>query len=169
MKFALGLIKDWGIALAAMFAIFVVFTTVMTPSPPGDGPAPTFALPNLSGSTVSLDELGADGRTVVLNFWFTSCPPCRKEIPELSAYHREHPDVALVGISVDRMAPERLAAASQRLGVTYPVLHDPDGVVARAYGVSVFPTTVVIRDGQVVSSRVGEVNRASLATLVAER
>lgn len=167
MKFLAGLLKDWGIAFIVVLAAFAVFSWVTTPVPKTEGPAPPFTLNDLDGNPVSLAELDAAGEVVVLNFWFTTCPPCRREIPELSAFHEENPDIPLVGISIDRNMPApRLAATSERLGVTYPVLQDPEARVAASYGVGVYPTTILVRDGQIVASRVGEVTRSSLAQMI---
>jgi len=96
----------------------------------------------------------------VVNFWATWCAPCRQEIPDLARFAREHPEVEVVGVSVDEgMATERLKVEAARLGVTYRVLHDLGGEAARAWGVSVYPTTFVLdATGTVVASRVGVVD-----------
>jgi len=169
MRFLTGLLRDWTVALVVFLAAFALWTWVSTPSPRTGAPAPAFSLANLDGRIVTLDELEARGDVVVLNFWFTSCPPCRREIPELSAFAAAHPDVPLVGISVDQqLSGPRLRAQSQRLGVDYTVLHDPEMRVAGDYGVSVYPTTVLVRGGRIVGHRVGEVTRASLERMVDE-
>lgn len=167
MKFVGDLLKDWGIALGVVLVVLALANMATAPTPKTQGPAPAFAGTDLQGNPLSLAALDAASDVVILNFWFTSCPPCRHEIPELAAFHDAHPEVALVGISVDRGMPaSRLAATSDRLGINYPVLHDVDASVAASYGVAVFPTTVVVREGQIVASRVGEVTRTSLAAMV---
>jgi cytochrome c biogenesis protein CcmG/thiol:disulfide interchange protein DsbE len=169
MKFALDLLRDWGIAFAAVLVAFAAFNFFAAPRPKSEGPAPAFASADLTGAPVSLASLDATGDVVVLNFWFTTCPPCRHEIPELARFHEERPDVPLVGISVDRNLPtDRLAATSKRLGINYPVVHDADMAISSAYGVGVFPTTVLVRDGQIVATRVGEVNGATLTRMLDE-
>ncbi|MEN0060575.1 MAG: TlpA disulfide reductase family protein [Myxococcota bacterium] len=128
------------------------------------GRAPDFTLPKVSGSEVTLSEKGDD--IVVLNFWFTSCAPCRAEIPALSAFARANPHVRLYGLSVDKLTPEQLGIASQRLGIHYPVLHDAYGRVARKYGVSAYPTTFVVRNMQIVDSHRGAIRRDQLEAMV---
>ena len=166
--FWLGLAKDWAIALAVVVGVFVVWNQLMAPGPQVSGPAPSFKLPDLAGQTMSLDDL--DEGTAILNFWFTSCGPCRHEIPELARFHADHPDVPLIGISVDRNMPiPRLAAFSKRLGITYTVLHDSNGVVARQYGVDLFPTTFVLHDGVIHHVKMGEVDQGYLESLLAHQ
>ncbi len=164
MGYWLGLLRDWGISLAIVLVAFGLYQWIATPTPVTEGPAPDFTLPTLDGGELSLADLG-DG-TAVLNFWFTDCGPCRHEIPELSAWAQAHPDVPLVGISTDRLPAPQVATRARQLGVRYPVAHDATGRVAQQYGVGVFPTTVVIRDGKIRSVRIGALNRQHLDELV---
>lgn len=114
--------------------------------------APAFALPDLDGGTVRLEALR--GRPVVLNFWATWCPPCRVEIPAFSRLAARRPDVAVLGIAADG-TPETLRAAATELGATYPILRGTPAVFA-AYGVTTYPTTVVLdAEGRVVHAHTG--------------
>ena len=165
LQFLAGLIRDWGFALVVTLVIFFGYTLVFTPDAPTTGrEVPDFTLTDLEGQETQLSSL--DGQLVVLNFWFTSCQPCRAEIPELSAFAKAHPDVALYGVSTDTMPRERLKIASKRLGVEYPVLHDSHSHVARDYGIQVFPTTLVLRNREIVSARVGALRREDLESMV---
>lgn len=158
-----GLAWDWGTAAAVVVALYFLYTLLFAPSAPR-GPAPDFTLADLTGTPVQLSQIEGP---VILNFWFTNCPPCRHEIPELVAYHQKHPDVPLYGVSIDQMPTKRLSVLSRKLGITYPVLHDKLQQVAGTYGVNVYPTTLIIKDGQIVNARVGEVTRQSLEYMVA--
>ena len=105
---------------------------------------------------------------VVLNFWFTNCPPCRKEIPELARWHEANPDVPLLGIHVDpRMPPGAVTQSAKRLGVNYPVLDDRTVKITRDYGIDTFPTTLVLVDGAVVDARIGALDGSTLDRMVA--
>ncbi|MEQ1570231.1 MAG: TlpA disulfide reductase family protein [Myxococcota bacterium] len=164
-NFVLGLIRDWAIAVVVVFGLFVAYAFLFRPAAPGLGPAPAFTLSDLDGAAVTLPSPA--GELVVLNFWFTTCPPCRREIPELSRFHQEHPEIPLFGVSTDvGMSPQRLAAESRRLGITYPVLHDRRAEVAGLYGVDSFPTTLVIKGGKVVQAKVGMVDGPTLLRMV---
>lgn len=158
-----GLARDWLVAVAIVFVIWILWVRFMSPQPRSSGPAPTFALETLDGNTVT-QETHED--VVVLNFWFTSCPPCRREIPELARYHTHHPEVPMYGVSVDKMPGAKLAAISRKLGINYPILHDRNNGVANDFQVSLFPTTVVLHQGEIAAVRMGEVTEKSLAQMV---
>ncbi len=142
-----------------------VWARLFGASPLSDGPAPDFTLADTStGAPFTLSAAG-DG-PVVLNFWFTTCPPCRAEIPELAAFHEANPDIPIYGVSIDQVSPGRLQKLSQNLGVNYPVLHDPDSAVAGQYGVTLFPTTIVVQGGQITEVHQGAIDRKGLGRLV---
>jgi len=161
-----GLAKDWGVALGIVAIAFGIWSYIATPRPVSEGPAPEFTLAATDGAEVKLSQFGED-EVIVLNFWFTTCGPCRHEIPELVKFHDANPDVAMFGISVDNLPIQQLAGRSKKLGINYPVLHDSDSHVAGTYGVRIFPTTILIKGGEVVLSRIGEVNQRSLDQMVA--
>jgi cytochrome c biogenesis protein CcmG/thiol:disulfide interchange protein DsbE len=162
-----GLLRDWGVALALAILAFAGYNFFFAPKPPALGPSVDFTLATPAGQSFTLSSATAD--PIVLNFWFTTCPPCRAEIPELSAWAKAHPDVPLYGVSTDvGMPPGRLQREAERLGVTYPVLHDVRAEVAGRFGIDVFPTTLVISHGQIVASRVGRVDGKALDEMVAK-
>ena len=90
------------------------------------------------------------GKTVVLNFWASWCPPCRAEMPEFQAlWERRGPSGPddLVVLAVDFLPEDSVAAAAnfaREFGLTFPVLFDADGSVARRYRVRGFPATFFI-------------------------
>ncbi len=159
-----GFARDALLALGIAFLAWFLWVQFLMPQPRRSGPAPPFQLHDLTGQEVRLSDHADD--LVILNFWFTSCPPCRHEIPQLAAFHEENPELPLYGISVDRMDTRRLERYARKLGINYPVLHDPEGRVAQAYGVSLFPTTVVIRRGEIAAVRMGEVTQRSLEKMI---
>jgi cytochrome c biogenesis protein CcmG, thiol:disulfide interchange protein DsbE len=166
-QFLSGLLRDWGVALALVILAIAGYNFFFAPTPPELGPAPDFTLAKPSGEMVTLSKVASE--VVVLNFWFTSCPPCRAEIPELTAWAEAHPEIPLYGVSTDvGMPPGRLEREAAKLGIRYPVLHDVRAEVAGSYGVDVFPTTLVLKDGAIVSARVGGVNREILDGMVAK-
>lgn len=134
--------------------------------------APTFTLPRLDGGEpVSLESLR--GKTVVLDFWATWCPPCEFQVPELNRFydaHRGDSDVLVFGISVDAEGPEVVRAWVAEKDVRYPILLGGEGL-ARRYGAIGFPTLYVVGpDGMVREQHVGLIETATLeAALAAQR
>jgi len=118
--------------------------------------APNFALRSLEGKYLSLISLR--GRVVVLNFWASWCPACKRELPLLAALQRElgPRGLSILGITTEsRRALRRFFRARGRL--PYPVLLDRDSRVHRLYGVFAIPTTVVLdKDGLIRKRFLGE-------------
>ncbi len=159
------LLQDWALALGVALALIVGMSIFGGESKVG-GEAPPLSLVNVAGGETDLLELR--GQVVVVNFWGTWCPPCREEIPELSAWADDHPDVRVLGVAVRSGSGDALAAQAERLGVTYDVLQSTTAVV-RDWKVSVFPTTFVIgRDGHIKAARTGSLSAAELGRLVAK-
>jgi thiol-disulfide isomerase/thioredoxin len=162
-----GLLKDWGTAFVLAALVMAVWSR-FAPAPVGAGAAPALELPNLDGGTFVLKD--DPSAVTVVNFWATWCGPCRQEIPEFSRFAEAHPDVTVLGVSVDdKLDAPKLARAAEQLGVHYPVLHDRTLEVARAWGVSSFPTTFVLNAAdEVVAVRVGALDQRELEALVGE-
>ena len=165
-KYIAVLARDWGLVLVGLTGAYLLWALVLAPSSLSSGPAPDFTLPRLDGSEFTLSTIAGDDEVVILNFWFTTCGPCRHEIPELSAFYNAHPETPMYGISIDAMPPNQLRQASRSLEISYEVLQDRNQVVAGLYGVSVYPTTIIVRGKEVVAGRVGEVSQASLERMV---
>lgn len=107
------------------------------------GPAPAIELAAVSGDRpVSL--AAARGRWVLVNFWASSCIPCRKETPALEAAHRRHGGaVTFLGVDVEDQRADAQRAV-RAWGATYPSAYDRAGVLADAYQLRGLPTTVLV-------------------------
>jgi peroxiredoxin len=110
--------------------------------------APEFLLERFSGGRASLADW--EGALVIVNFWATWCTPCTLEMPTLEALwqHYRERHLVVIGISVDVGAPRALLAPYlSNLGLTFPVLLDPDMRTAQAWRVTALPTTFIIGPG----------------------
>lgn len=109
--------------------------------------APDFALPAINGDTVRLSDFR--GRYVVLDFWASWCPDCRKDAPVIAALSKTYAErgVAFVGVSfdTDRAAWQK---AIDTYGITYtqvsPLKKWKTTDIYRAYGVEWIPSVYVI-------------------------
>jgi thiol-disulfide isomerase/thioredoxin len=92
------------------------------------------------------------GKVVLVNFWATWCPPCRKEIPDLIRLQREYRSRGLQIIGVT-YPPQKLAEVRrfvQRAKVNYPVGLGTEETKSRLSRSEALPTTVVIgADGRI--------------------
>lgn len=105
------------------------------------------------GSTVDFSQLR--GKVVVVDFWASWCPPCRKEAPALAALYRKYRDagLAVVGVSLDQDRGKMEAFAKQS-GMTWSHYFDGRGwdtKLSRRFAIASIPTVWVIgRDGRLV-------------------
>jgi peptide/nickel transport system substrate-binding protein len=106
-------------------------------------PAPPVALATLEGGRFSIDR--QKGRLTYLDFWASWCEPCQQSIPLIQRFAHQHPEVDV--ISVDVGEPAGLVSGFVRSHPMKRVVLDPDQTAARAFGITDFPTMVVI-DGQ---------------------
>lgn len=112
-------------------------------------PAPDFTLKSDNGKNIRLAE--QRGKVVMINFWASWCGPCRKEMPLLDElYQRYEPaGFTLFGVNVEQN-PEAAQRFLEDVGVSFPILYDPESSVSQRYQVDAMPTTVMVdRDGQV--------------------
>jgi DsbE subfamily thiol:disulfide oxidoreductase len=131
--------------------------------------APATSSVTLDGHTVSIEAYR--GRPLVINFFASWCPPCQQEAPQLAAFEYDQSlktnGAAIVGVIFnDADAAVRRFVSSE--GVNYPVLTDPTGGIANAWGVTSPPTTFIVNArGVVVSALVGPLTATQLDKAVA--
>ncbi len=139
---------------------------VESPAPLGDV-APPFDLERIDGGRVTLGDLS--GKTVLVDFWVTWCPPCVLEIPELNAFYRAHREngVEVLAISVDASGRDELDDWARERDVQYPIAIGGEEV-ARLYGARAFPFHVLISpEGRILERLTpGYHDREELAALL---
>jgi peroxiredoxin len=120
------------------------------------GLAPDFAVPDLSGQAVRLSALR--GKVVLVSLWTTWCPPCREEMPSMERlYQKLGPQgLVLLAVSQDDGGRAVVEPFVKGLGITFPVLIDPEHQVGSAYGVWGYPETFIIdREGRIAERVIG--------------
>ena len=133
-------------------------------------PAPEFTVTALDGDTVSLSDYA--GKVVLVNIWATWCEPCKDEMPSMQRlYEALRADEAgqefeILAVSVDAALGQRdvagrlggdLRAFAQQFGLTFPILHDPSGMIQRTYQTTGVPESFVVgRDGIIWKKHAGE-------------
>lgn len=121
-----------------------------------------FDLPDLESNKHKLSEW--NGKIVILNFWATWCPPCRKEIPEFVALQHEYGNKGLqfIGIAIEDKEP--VEEFIDFVDINYPILIGGDGAIELAQKMGnrfgAVPFSVVIdRHGQIVHRQPGEFSK----------
>lgn len=119
--------------------------------------APGFTLNSLAGDRVSLADFR--GKVVLLNFWATWCGSCRQEMPAMERLWNRYRDqgFAILAVSVDRGDPRQVDEFVEKLGLSYPIVRDPQALARRQYEISVLPMSYLIgRDGKLSGRIIGE-------------
>lgn len=138
--------------------------------------APELDRPGLTWFNVAKPLSLADlaGKLVILDFWTFCCINCMHIIPTLRRVEETYPDeVVVIGVHSPKFAAERdpanVAKAIARYDIQHPVIHDPDHVLWREFGVRAWPTlTFISPDGYVIGQVSGEPDAEKLLEVVAK-
>lgn len=112
-----------------------------------DALAPDFTLTDINGKNVKLSDYA--GKHVVLDFWGTWCPWCIKGLPEMKKYYNQYKSkVVFIGIAChDKLEKVQSLVASEKLPWISVMNGEEEGDVAFLYGVSGYPTKVILKPG----------------------
>ena len=120
-------------------------------------PAPTLKLKDLDGNSRDLAQL--KGKVVLINFWATWCPPCRREMPSMERLSQALAGEAFAVLAVDvGEDADTITTFTSQLDTTlnFPILLDTRSRVMQAWKVAGLPTTFLIdQQGRIVASAVG--------------
>lgn len=115
-----------------------------------------FEMADAKGKMHKLSEYVGNGKVVLIDFWASWCPPCRREMPNLVQAYKDYKGKGfeIVGISLDSK-PEAWAKGVKDLNITWPQLSDLQGWKnggAAIYGVNSIPHTVLVdKDGTIIA------------------
>ena len=96
-----------------------------------------FTLTDLQGKTWALSQLR--GKVVLVNFWATWCPPCRKEMPDLQTLYNRFQGQGFVVLAISDEDPGKVKPFVAERNVAYPVLLDPGRKVNELFQVEGIP------------------------------
>jgi len=128
---------------------------------------PTRPIISLAGTTMSTSDL--IGTPLLINFWFSTCEPCRREMPVLAAAHRKYGDsIRFIGLNMNDSASVAQAFA-KKYGVVYEMFTDPSGALVAALGIATAPFTIfVTSEGRIVNQHAGELTESTLDAIISE-
>ena len=134
-------------------------------NPPNDGvELPAVELETADGSAATLSP---DGRPMVVNLWYSTCPPCARELTYFAAVDADlGEEIRFVGVNpIDDVATMSGFAAER--GVDYELLLDHDGALGDALGVVQYPVTLFVSAGGEIVAQTGPLSEGDLRRLAA--
>lgn len=152
----------------SMAAAAVTQAELNKPSSPPDligTPRPDFTLPDLENKPRNIGEWG--GKVLLVNFWATWCPPCRREMPGFVELKEQYgpQGFEIIGVAID--TPDLAQDFAEAIGVNYPILHGQMDAteISTEYGnrMGALPYSILIdRAGKIHSMRAGELRKELL-------
>jgi peroxiredoxin len=126
-----------------------------------------FTLADLQGKEWHLQDLR--GKVVLVNFWATWCPPCRKEMPDLDALYNKFKDRGFVVLAISDEEAAKVSPFIAERKVSYPVLLDPGRKVNDAFIVEGIPKSFVYdRGGKMVAQSIDMRTRNQFLGMLAQ-
>lgn len=130
--------------------------------------APDFSLKLTDGKDIKLSD--HKGKIVIIDFWATWCPPCRRAIPDLIDIQKTYQDnLVIIGISLDTETKADVVPFIKKFGINYPVAYATMEVY-QAYGnIESIPTSFIVdQSGKIVDAHVGYVDKSVYTNKIVE-
>jgi thiol-disulfide isomerase/thioredoxin len=127
-------------------------------------PLPDAPVQDLAGDTIRTSQL--IGRPLVINIWFSTCAPCREELPAFASVSSDlGGDVDFVGIN-QFPASQREEDFARDLGVTYPLFYDGDSEFITALGIVRYPVTLFVDADGTIERQSGQLDADELRSII---
>jgi thiol-disulfide isomerase/thioredoxin len=124
---------------AAVVLLLILGVRAWQQSGTASGPAPALAGVLLDGKPVALTAFA--GRPVLVHFWATWCPICRAEQGSIDALARDAP---VITVAMQSGGREEVVQYLRKEALGFPVLNDPEGVMAARWGVRAVPASFIV-------------------------
>jgi peroxiredoxin len=148
---------------------FGLSTSGQIPAPQQGFLAPDFVLKTSDGETVKLSDLR--GQAVLVNLWATWCPPCREEMQAIEKVYQEYKNQEFTVLAVNMTYQDDALGVTpfvKKQQLTFPILLDETGDVAKAYQLRSLPSSYFIRRDGIIHEVVigGPMSEALLRTRI---
>lgn len=153
--------------LAAVLLVFWVAAGVAEAALRIGSGLPQVTLARVDGPPVRLPE-SIRGKVVILHFWQIGCSSCKLDMPAMEILYKQYQRKGLEILAVNvGQKKEAVIAFAPELGVTYPLLIDPEEKASRSFGVTDVPRSYVLDRNGVVRYRIfGGATREMLKKLI---
>jgi len=131
--------------------------------------APDFTLQKLGGGAITLSEFKGQ-KPVVIDFWASWCPNCRRDMPNLNRFYEKYKDkVEVIGVNLQEKESTVQDFINSR-GINFPIALDPHGEVSRVFGIQYTNTHFLIDiNGNLVRTIPGDIKEADIVSLIEQR
>ena len=130
--------------------------------------APNFTLVSLDGDTITLADYHGK-KPVILDFFATWCPNCRRDMPKLSRWYEQYEDrVEVIGVNLQER-DTTVKRYIESAGISFPIVLDPKAEVARSYGLQFTNYHVLItKEGVIAGIVPGDIRESQILSLIEE-
>ncbi len=163
------------LAILAILAVTAVILTLNScsggkskPIRAGDT-VPPFSGMDLENKTFNLSS--HVGKPVIFRFFLIDCPYCKADTPIFNAFYKKYRSKGLeiVYINNDGKNVGEVKTFAHELGIDFPVVYDPEGIIAKQYNVRVQPLTMVLSpEHKLLAALLGGVSEAELDELLGQ-